>query len=69
MPNPGDTEPHDPEDWDEGFVKRGREIQEVLQSAEDALVDAGFEDYIVATTHGTWHWQTVARARTAEAKE
>jgi hypothetical protein len=38
------------------FAARGRQIQEVLQSVEDALIEAGFEDFAVATEHGTFQW-------------
>ena len=50
------------------FAKQGGGAREVLQAVEDALVDAGFDDFVVATQRGTFHWQTVARARTDAAK-
>ena len=38
------------------FAARGRQIQKVLQSVEDALLQAGYEDFVVATEHGTFLW-------------
>ena len=35
------------------FVKQGRDIREVLQAVEDALVGAGYDDFVVATERGT----------------
>jgi hypothetical protein len=35
----------------------------VLQSVEDALVDAGYDDFVVVTERGSFHWRTVERAR------
>jgi hypothetical protein len=43
------------------------EIREILQSVEDALIDRGHDHYVVATEHGTFHWETVDRARAREA--
>ena len=40
-------------------------VRDVLQAVEDALVDAGFEDFVVVTDRGSFHWQTVERARDA----
>lgn len=37
------------------FVSQGRGIQQVLQAVEDTLIDAGYDDFVVATEHGTWH--------------
>jgi hypothetical protein len=45
------------------FFKQGMGIREILQSVEDALMDAGYDDFMVATEHGTFRWQTVERAR------
>jgi hypothetical protein len=42
------------------------EIREILQSVEDALIDRGYDHYVVATEHGTFHWETVDRARARE---
>ena len=50
------------------FVRVGRGIQDVLQQVENALVDAGYADFVVATEHGSFHWQTAEHAR-AEAAE
>jgi hypothetical protein len=47
------------------FVKVGRGVQEVLQSVEDMLMDAGYDDFVVATKHGSFNWRTV-RAEAAE---
>jgi hypothetical protein len=48
---------------DEPFFKQGMGIREILQSVEDALMDAGYDDFMVATEHGSFRWQTVQRAR------
>jgi hypothetical protein len=53
---------------DREFARQGRGIRDVLQSVEDALMDAGFDDFMVATEHGTFHWRTVERARADAAK-
>jgi hypothetical protein len=36
------------------------EIRERLQVIEDELVDAGFDEFIVATDAGTFTWLSVA---------
>ena len=51
------------------FAKHGRGVRQVLQAVEDALIDAGYDDYVVATEGGTFHWQTIERARAETAKE
>jgi hypothetical protein len=51
------------------FAKQGRGIREILQTVEDALVDAGYDDFVVATDRGTFRWQSVERARADAAKE
>jgi hypothetical protein len=38
-------------------------IREILQSVEDALLDLGYDDFMVATEHGTFRRPTVERAR------
>jgi len=48
-----------PIETDENFRM---EIREILQSVEDALIDGGFDHYMVATEHGTFHWETTDRA-------
>ena len=50
------------------FAKVGRGIQNVLQEVENALMEAGYDDFVVATEHGSVHWQTAEQAR-AEAAE
>ena len=52
---------------DNPFFRQGMGIRDVLQAVEDALVEAGYDDYVVATERGTFKWQTVERAR-AEAE-
>lgn len=47
------------------FVRQGMNVRDVLQAVEDALVDTGFEDFVVVTDRGSFHWQTVERARDA----
>jgi hypothetical protein len=45
------------------FVAQGMGVREVLQTVEDALIEAGFDDFIVVTERGLFHWLTVERAR------
>jgi hypothetical protein len=52
-----------PKESDEQFMKRGKGILEILQSVEDALIDGGYDHFMVATQHGTFHWETTDRAR------
>jgi len=49
------------------FMKQGLGIREVLQAVEDALVDAGYDDFMAVTERGSFHWMTVERARAREA--
>jgi hypothetical protein len=56
-----------PNETGEGFFKRGLNIREILQSIEDALIDGGYDHYMVATERGTFTWETVDRARATEA--
>jgi len=51
------------------FAKQGRGVREILQSVEDALVDAGYDDFVVVTERGSFHWQTVERARAKAAEK
>jgi hypothetical protein len=44
-------------------------LKEVLQAAENALMRAGYDDYMVVTEHGSFHWMTVERARQRQAEE
>ena len=57
------------DECDREFVRQGRGVREVLQAVEDALIDAGYDDFVVATEHGSFHWRTVERARAEEVKE
>jgi hypothetical protein len=41
------------------FANDGRGISEILRSAENALIDARNDDFVVATERGAWHWRTV----------
>ena len=54
---------------DEQFMKRGRGIREILQSVEDALIDGGYDHFMVVTEHGTFYWETFDRAQSREAGE
>jgi hypothetical protein len=56
-----------PDETREQFFKRGTGIREILQSIEDALIDGGYDHYMVATERGTFEWETVERARAREA--
>jgi hypothetical protein len=47
-------EPSCPEGWDERFAKQDRGIRQILQAIEDALIDAGYDDLVVTTEHGTF---------------
>jgi hypothetical protein len=51
------------------FIRQGLGIREILQAVEDALVDAGYDDFLVATERGTFQWQTVERARAPSGEE
>jgi hypothetical protein len=45
------------------FMKQGFGVREVLQAVEDVLIHEGYDDYMVATARGSFHWMTVgARA-------
>ena len=64
--------PEQPEECDPElarFAKQGRGVHEVLQAVENALIDAGYDDFVVATEHGTFHWRTVERARARASEE
>jgi hypothetical protein len=45
------------------------EIRGRLQAIEDELVEAGFDEFIVATDRGTFTWRTIELARTEAAEE
>jgi hypothetical protein len=47
------------------FFAQGLGVREVLQTVEDALIEAGFDDFMVVTERGSFHWMTVERARQA----
>ena len=38
------------------LVRQRPGIREVLQAVEDALVDSGYYDFLVATRNGSFHW-------------
>jgi hypothetical protein len=44
-------------------------VREVLQTVEDALIEAGFDDFMVVTEWGSFHWTTVERERQANKEE
>jgi hypothetical protein len=56
-----------PSETEEIFFKGGMRIREILQAIEDALIDRGYDHYVIATEHGTFQWETVDRARAREA--
>ena len=45
------------------FPGQARGVREVLQTVEDALVEAGYDQFVLGTKHGAFQWQTHARAR------
>lgn len=51
------------------FANLGRGLQEAPQQAENALIEAGYDDFVVATERGSFHWQTVEHARAEAAEE
>ena len=51
------------------FLKQGLGVREILQAVEDALIDAGHDDFMVATERGSFHWMTVERARERAAED
>lgn len=62
MPTP--SEPGSPEEGGcdpemAQFLRHGRGIRQVLQAVEDALIDAGYDDFVVATDRGTFSWSAV----------
>jgi hypothetical protein len=54
---------------DEQFMKRGLGIREILQSIEDALIDGGYDHFMVTTKQGTFHCETMDRARARGSRE
>ena len=50
-----------------GLRSEARNI--LLQRAEDALIEAGYDDFVAATERGSFHWQTVEHARVEAAEE
>jgi hypothetical protein len=40
----------------ERFARQGLGIREVLQGVEGVLIDAGYDDFVIATDHGTFRW-------------
>jgi hypothetical protein len=38
------------------LAAQGREIQDALQSVEDALMEAGYDDFLVVTQYGAFLW-------------
>jgi hypothetical protein len=44
-------------------------IRDRLQAVEDELVEAGFDEFIVATGAGTFVWRTTAYARAEHGEE
>ena len=50
-------------------MKQGLGVREVRQAVEDALIDAGYDDHMVVTQRGSFHWMTVERARQRAADE
>jgi len=59
----------EPDEGLEQFANQGMGIRAILQSVENALVDAGYDDFVVATERGSFRWQTVERARADAAKD
>lgn len=51
------------------FVAQKMGVREVLQTVEDALIEAGFDDFMVVTEWGSFHWTTVERERQANKEE
>lgn len=47
---------------EERFKQNALGIKQVLQEIEDALIGQSFDEYIVATDHGSFIWRTVERA-------
>jgi hypothetical protein len=45
------------------------EIRDRLQAIEDELVEAGFDEFMIACDSGTFTWRTVARARAEGGEE
>ncbi len=45
------------------FPERRLSIRDLLQAIEVALMDAGYDHFVLATEYGSFQWQTVERAR------
>jgi hypothetical protein len=44
-------------------LKEILKVRELLQAVENAIVDAGYDEFVVACERGTFKWQSVERAR------
>ena len=40
-----------------------KEVREFLQAIENEIIDAGYDELIVACERGTFKWQSIERAR------
>jgi hypothetical protein len=45
------------------WAERKASLTEAFQAIEDALIEAGYDDTLVETQRGTFHWITVERAQ------
>lgn len=45
----------------DAFANQDRDMRDVLQAVEDALIDTGCDDFVVATEHGAFHSQIIER--------
>jgi hypothetical protein len=53
----------DDEDCDPEFFELGMKVELVLQAVENTLLKAGYADFVVATKHGSFRWQTAERTQ------
>jgi hypothetical protein len=44
-------------------------LRNQLQPIENELLEAGFDEFMLATDAGTWTWMTVGRARAEHGEE
>lgn len=56
------------DDCDPQFVKQGLGIRDVLQEVENALIENGYDDFVVKTKDGSFRWRLSETARRKKPK-
>ena len=49
------------EEEERDFIEKELGAREALQAVENALVDAGYDRFVMATDRGTWTWEYIER--------